>query len=334
MGSLQYFSRYNKIPNNVCKALYNLLSSDDPPYFSLQSEILRNTNDSIDGIYKAHFIKFCEKKWNRLKKIKFAEDYRKSILLWLIKENRMTYRKLTDLFMSNRYDEWVKTRALYYVDINFLGEPSYEALLNKIIRQYDGDLSISACYLLLLKNCKVGPHKGKIKHLPSTGLKEFGMIRTQNSPESEIPRCLRVISKKNLPNFNWKKALGRDHKDIQNKFIINTGYITTDATAWIMSLDVILDNILYQLARHDTSVGSYKLGEIGGFLHKPTSRFAINYPLLCSLTTISHDHRKDADLSHPENRNTGKKTGRIKFKVIKEMQPIIHRGFRELIIKW
>ena len=329
---MYYFSRYPKLSKTISKEMYSVLSSDDPPYLSVQSAILRMSCGKIHNHYKTHFIRFCRKKINELRYSRKSEDYRKSLLLWLIKENKLTYTRIKQLLFSKNYDPWFKSKILLDLSHDFMGRPSYEALLKQIISEYEGDLSIIACYLLIKHDCTIASSRG-IKHLPSVGLKELRLLRVSNAPDSEIPRCLKEITKGDLPNFDWKKETKRAHKQLQNNFLINIGYIKTDATSWIMSLDVIMDLILNQLALHDSFIGIYQLGKIGSFLN-PNSRFQQKYPKLYETCHSIHEYRKEAVLAHPITKKGKKPTRRIEFKVIKDLRPVVYNGFKELITNW
>lgn len=328
-----YFSKYKKLPSNICKELYSILSSDEPPYFALQAALLRATQGRTSGKFKEYFLKFCKKKWHELRKVKHAEDFRKSLLLWLITENRLIYKDIRKILITDQCDPWLKARILFYISQDHIGLPSYEALLNDIIKLDDPDPIIVANYLLLSSGCKCHSPK-QVNHIASVGLKELGIIRAKNAPRTLIPRCLKTIIGASLNPFDWQRALNQEHRRIERLCLLNIGYLKTDATAWVMSMDVIMDNILNQLAQHDPSIGNYTLGNMGSFIHSSRSRFALNYPKFHKACNEIHKYRKQADLSHPVNRDTGKPTVRIKFSVIKNIRPILYHGFQELISKW
>jgi len=329
-----YFSRYKKIPSDICKDLYSILTSEELPYFSLQGDLLRATLGHTSGNYKGLFLKFCEKKWHELKRVRHAEDFRKSLLLWLITENKLIYNNIRKILITNQYDPWLKSRTLFYVSEDPIGLPSYEALLNDIIKLDETDPAIVASYLLLKSGGKVLSPAKQVNHIASAGLKEFGMIRVKNAPKSQIPRCLREITRASLTQFDWRKALKLEHNKIERLFLVNLSYLTTDATGWVMSMDVIMDNILNKLAQHDSSIGQYICGQIGAFIGSSRSRFSRKYPAFYKACKEIHKYRKQADLAHPIDRATGKRTERIKFSVIKNVRPILYHGFQELIREW
>jgi urate oxidase len=110
-------------------------------------------------------------------------------------------------------------------------------------------------------------------------------------------------------------------------------YSETDATAWVVLTDTINDIILAALHKHDTSIGSYTLGNIGSALQL-TSRFAQKYPRLYAATDQIHGLRLAADLAHPVTRSTNLPTSRIPWKEMKKLKPKLAGAYLELWTKW
>jgi hypothetical protein len=50
--------------------------------------------------------------------------------------------------------------------------------------------------------------------------------------------------------------------------LIAAAYAKTDITAFVNTIDAFNDLFLHNLAQADTSIGTYQLGNIGGFLNR------------------------------------------------------------------
>ena len=95
---------------------------------------------------------------------------------WLLRNRALSYAETKHLVISAR-NWWIKVATLPYVDMDFIGKPSYGHLLNHLIRSKSIDGSILAAYLLSVNDVELTVAKTELSEAASLLLKEFGVIR-------------------------------------------------------------------------------------------------------------------------------------------------------------
>jgi hypothetical protein len=99
----------------------------------------------------------------------------------------------------------------------------------------------------------------------------------------------------------------------------------------VNAIDVFNDLWLDALYRHDTTLGAYTLGNIGGVLK--STRLKTDYPAISKLANQLHEKRLESDLSHAEVKATKTPTKPIKFDWLKIGARILLKGAQELHAK-
>ena len=329
----RYFRRYQKLPRTISRDLHRLLSSD-MTYFASEAELLHATFNRVHPTYRVHFINYCERRWEQLRRVRHAEDLKEALLRWLLAENRLSYPRITAFFSSSNFDPWLRSATIHSLPIEHMGAPSYERILNDLICMDSNGPAISAAYLLLKNDLRRTAAVKRLNYYASSGLVEFGLVRSRQRRPSIIHEYFGAILKAPVPSFDWKTSMGKQHPRLERQLITVRGYGQTDPTAFVLSLDVALDMIVHALTQHDGTVGRCTLGHMGAFVFQGRSRFAKKYPRLRRACVTVHDLRYRADLAHPLTRSSRKPTSRIKHASLRDVRRKVASGLDEMIRAW
>ncbi|MBN8704221.1 MAG: hypothetical protein J0M08_14265 [Bacteroidetes bacterium] len=324
---LKHFSKYKKFTKSVSTKILSLLKLEQLYEEVTTAYILTSLNKihkDLVADFKTHILSLHSKR-----KTITSPNLRSIIFVWLLNENHFTYKEIENIYKSTEW--WLIHNSLDYIDIDRFGEPSYQAILNVLIKSSSFEVAIKAAYLISEHNLKVTTPLSKINDSAQIILKKAGIIGKTSLSKSSIPARLNEIAGITFPTKNWKTFLNTDHSNCERLALLLTGHIKTDANSFINEFDVFNDFVCKALFLHDGTLGTYTLGKIGSTLHSTTSRFATNYPKFNALCKKVHELRLESDLSHPIVKSTGKATRRIKFSEIKKLMKIIIDGYTELI---
>jgi hypothetical protein len=106
----------------------------------------------------------------------------------------------------------------------------------------------------------------------------------------------------------------------------------TNVTAFVNAADVFNDLLLSRIYLHDTSLGTYVLGNMGAVL--TSARLRASYPATLQLCTDIHEQRLRSNLSHAVVRRTGKATSRIPYRYLRTAKRLYIRAIQEIEWNW
>lgn len=324
---LKHFSKYKKFSKTVSKKLL-LQLQEEQLYEEITSAYLITSLNKIHTTVRSEFTTYCIKLHSKRKNIN-SPSLRSILFVWLLNEKRFKFSEIEKIYKSNEW--WLIHNSLDYIDIDQFGKPSYQNLLNILLKSVSFEVSIKAAYLLIQNNLNVIIPIKEINDAAQIILKKAKIIGRTSLTKSTISKRLDEITGLKLPSMNWKKFLNTEHSNCERLAFLLTSYIKTDANAFINELDVFNDFVINALYLKDGSIGNYTLGKIGACL-TPTGRFAKKYPKYFSICKTIHDLRLESYLSHPKVKQTGKATRQIKFKEVVKLKTKIFEGFQEIIL--
>ena len=330
LSIFRYFNRYDSLPREVCSQLYIVLK-DDNLYPSFSAELIRSTLGKIPDRMIPQFGKYIHKLFNQEDKIGLS-DLKAACGTWLLQNKVLSYSQAEELLINEPH-WWVRTSTLPYLDKGFIGGPSYESLLNQLVRNKSADNSMLAAYLLASNGLELNKPRAGLNKTAELILKEFGMIVKTTAVTCGIEGALNAMLKDSILGMGWRTILGRRYSDAERKIIRTKGYFKTDPSAWVNMMDTFNDLLLDALFSHDHAIGNYQLGKMGGIL-QPTSAFASKYPAMFKAVNDIHSRRLDSDLSHPKNKRTGRTTKPIEFDYIPKACMLLYDAFIELKNMW
>ncbi len=328
-----YFKTYPRIIHpKLFKKLLEFL--EEPEVFQIINAYLL---DAIKGKLSKkdaeQILGFVKKRWKQSSNNKLHPMYRKVIVAWLLRNNALKYSEIQKYLISEK-DWWVVKSLVNEIDINFMGKPSYMELIFKLLKSKNIDIAISAAHEIIKLDLELVIPQAGINYVAQKPLKYAGILSRASSRPSKIHECLEKVCQKKLPEIKWKRVFADQHHAAENKIIRAYGYAQNDISAFINILDSFNDLTLHRLYLHDTSLGSYQLGNIGGVTYSSNSSLERIYPKMFTLCKEIHDKRLECDLSHPITRKTKKYTKPIEYKYKYRAIKFLFEGYKELIEKW
>lgn len=327
----RYFENYGrKLSTKIVDRILEFLNREEVFQY-LNGVLVGAIENKLRPADYSRLVNFLNKRYKR-KKDKIVPSYKAEIISILIKNNKIKYQSIKKLLRDER-DFIVIKAILKSIDINIIGEASYLDLLKICLKKDAKDPALFSAYLVIQNNLDVQFDLSDVNPLAQITLKVSNKISRIRTTKSIISECLNRICESNLKigTFKWKTFFGSEHIVAQQRILIALSYARTDITAFVNTIDAFNDLFLYKLAAIDTSLGTYQLGNIGGFLNNG-SALQLKYPNIDKMCKDIHNKRKDSLLSHPINKKTKKFTNRIEYKYIYTARKLLAAGYSELAI--
>ena len=250
----------------------------------------------------------------------------------LLRGNRLLFNDVENAVLRNE-EWWARSVLELEINIDHIGEPSYESLLNELLKDDNVDVGVVATELIASKSLSVNVTPlDQINHVAQFNLKSLGLIGARRGGKCPVSVAMQHILGLAVKDIDWKKLLGKHYNGVAKKASMLKGYSETDATAWIQLLDTIHDNLLEELFTHEAgTLGIYS--KIGAVL-TPKSKFATKYPQCFKAFKLIHDKRYRSALAHSRNLRTRKVTQFIEFSFIGRSKKQLRLGYLELFRKW
>lgn len=256
-------------------------------------------------------------------------DMSDALWCWLCRENHLTMAQMRYGFRS-QLSSWLQMRLHFGMDWSAITSVQRSDWLNQTMKSKHADVAISAAWLCGIFDIPPERPTKDIHPLAKLMLKEHGLMRRANSSVCGIRLAISEMTDHDIP-IRWKKFFGKAYKRAEAQITTCKGYFKTDPSAWVNAIDVFNDLWLDALYRHDPTLGTYTLGNIGGVLS--STRLKTAYPAISRLANKIHDKRLENSLSHAVVRKTKKPTKPIKFKWLRAGARTLLNGARELHAK-
>lgn len=319
------FSKADKLTEKVSSECIKLLKQNTL-YAAFTSNFIKALHGRIHPSYKGGLTKFCKKYYrtqNPQLKVAVSRN--------LIDSSSLNYNQKQTLVGFNNW--WVRSNIVSCLREDFIGRPSYETLINKLLRDKVSDVCIVASDCCIEYGLALHKPTSDINRLAQISLKKTGYLGQVSAKDYFIHDAIvNILGYKTNP-IDWKKILGKRYKELLPKIVRWNGYVQTDPTALVNITDTINDSLLDILFSHDGEIGNYQHGHIGSVLIA-NSKFAKKYPDLFIAVKDIHDKRLESDLSHPKVKSTGKPTKFVKYKELEPLFKALSKGYLELWSNW
>ena len=138
----------------------------------------------------------------------------------------------------------------------------------------------------------------------------------------------------------WRRALGPDFRDAEQRCIRLQRLQLGDPSAWVLMLDTFNEVLLYAMARvHPSLKARFKLlsgknhhPDIGAWLREP--KLAAVVPARLQWWQEVHSTRVRADLAHAKAKKTGQRTRPVSFGTANRIRKRAQAAFAELLKEW
>ena len=327
-----YFDRYTKISKAVCIRLIDLIRRSSL-YASFAAAGFRILRDHCHPSLESSLEKFAGRVYSTDDGMEDS-DLRAAVVSVLLSRGRLKWQEIID-YVEQETDWWPRTEVVRHLNIEHVGRPSYEFLINKLLCDNSVDVSVVAVDHFSSHSLDLQIPVEQINPVAQMALKRIGAIGARRGGPCPISRSLQTMINPSLAPIKWKHVLGYHYKDDIAVVIRLKGYSESDATAWVSLLDTFHDDILDSLFNHEAgSLGNYDHGNIGGLLGSSSSRFATKYPKAHDAFSNVHQARLESMLSHPITRATGKRTRYIEYKYLTKMKPKLAQAYLEIWRNW
>ena len=328
-----YLSKASTLPLSTSKGCLELLKKYDL-YSAFAAGLIDVLRDRIHEDCITDLVAYCENKL-RGNRLVSHPDARLAIVSTLLKHGKLTWSQKE--FNFSWTGSWlVRSSLIQHIDIEALGKPNAEYLINKLLRDRSPDVAITAADFALSNEITVRRPQKEIHQSAQKILRHAGVLGRVSTNRCLLSETLKETIGLGFHHaISWKRVftVNPKYNDVLRKVTQLKSYSQTDATAWVNIADVINDLVLEALFPHDGTIGNYTIGSIGSNL-QPTSRFASKYPKLFLCVKAIHDKRLESELSHPITRATGKPTRRIKFDEMEKLTKLMRAGYQEMLDLW
>jgi len=283
----------------------------------------------LSPIINTIFRTICKKKIQDPKAY-LNSELRAAAVSILFKQGKMTWQQTMDFFKQEK-EWWVRSEVIKYVQLEQVGKPSFEALINELLSDSSIDVSIVAAEFTATASLSIIKSIESINPVAQLALKKMGLIHSRRSKICPITIAIQEMLGPRVKNIIWKKILGRHYNSDVSKAIIINAFSKVDATSWVNIIDTFHDDLLDSLYTHESgNLGIYNHGNIGAILSASSSRFAAKYPKSYRTFKEIHQKRLSSIISHSINRNTGKRTSFIEFSYINRIQSKLADAYLEI----
>lgn len=327
-----YFSRYTRIPRQLSNKLLELLR-ENGLYSALTAAGLRCILGRCHPDANLYLERFA-KRILKNSRVSDNPELRAAAIAILLISGRKSYPAILH-YLKNEPDWWPKSELIKHVQIEIIGSPSYEYLVNSLIKDSSLDVSIVAAEYMGIHSLNVTSTINEINSGAQLALKKMGFISKIRRGYCPISAAMQYMLGTSVGIVRWKKLLGLHYKNNISNSSRLKGYFGTDPTAWVNLLDTFHDDLLDSLFTLESgALGSYKHGNIGSVVNSSTSRFAQKYPMAFKFFKEIHSKRLESSLSHSVAYSTGKRTRFIEYDYIKKIIEPMRGAYGEIWSKW
>jgi hypothetical protein len=229
-------------------------------------------------------------------------------------------------------ESWVRATLVAAIHARHIGQPSMDALINIAVRDEDGEVAMMAANNAATSGVTIARPLKSLNRRAGIILREAGIIRRLPGGVCGISQSMCRLLGKSVAAIDWRKIFGNDYRQAERQAVLCRALADTNITAWGPAMDVFMDLLLSCLHKHDSMLGTYILGNIGGILK--STRLATHYPCTLKLTRSLHEKRLESWIVHPRVKQTGKRTGPLKHAYLRTAKPLMRAAFQEIDGRW
>jgi hypothetical protein len=332
---LRYFRRYVELPAEVANWLVGQLKGN-PVYAAFAADLLRTAEDRLDMFRAAEVDEYVRTHWlpDRLR----AADQISALGVWGVRRRVLTHGQIARA-VRQLPEWWARSELVAALTPPLVGQKRMRELLADKLSDPVSDVAIAAA-VQFVRSGRSGPAvvlPGGVQSAAGPVLEEFGFVPDGAGRACGVARSFERLLVKKLPPMDWATFFGKNYVRAERHAVFCYSYAGVDATAWVNAMDVFNDWLLGALAGHDSGIGNYRFGKLGGFVKEPTSRFARKYPAIWRLASELHRKRRESHLSHAWEEHGGvlvRPTSYIPYRYLRTAKGLIEQGFRELAAAW
>jgi len=218
---------------------------------------------------------------------------------------------------------WVRAELTRSLNNQGLSLRQLAALLSHLICDPNSEVATAAA--LQVAHFKLLP---QIRHDSWNPLAAKILRRAPLRQRCGVHQALSNLVGRDIPRLNWRRSFGPDYRWMERHAIECERLVSTNPTAFVNALDVLLDELLGKLHKLDHTLGKYQVGNVGGILQ--STKLRASYPRTFALVATVHSERGQSRYSHPVNRKTGKRTRSIREAFVGKVKRDLRKALTEL----
>jgi len=324
-----YFEKYEKLPKKAAESILQYLKGEEI-YHSVHADLLMACIDNMTSPYREKCADHCHNRlFNRPNYLPYLPQpsYKSALMAWLIVHKRLDYNELSTLFFDEK-DWWVQKDLLKHIGINQYGAPSYQELLNKIIKNpLSPDSARGASMLVIQHNLDITLQHNEISQASLPTLFVGKKIKKMGKIPSLMNSVLPYVLKTSLPTFDWQKFFGTKHDHAEQMAFTIKGSYEANINNCIVTLDSFCDltfEIIFNTLEPNKTYGNY-----GGMLD--CKEIKKKLPITSEAFKALHEVRKNSHTAHPRIKKSSKTTTRLKHHDLYKVRPNLGKSFDEII---
>jgi hypothetical protein len=327
---MHYFQRYRTLPKRVGARLIAELKAW-PLYGAVTAEMLRTAEGRLAPKQAAEVSAFVKVKWRMST---FPADLIAALGRWALRWNLLEYHRVNDA-VRNVKEWWGRAELVAALQDDYIGRPSFEALLNAKLADKVSDVAVAAAVHVATSSATVTVPPVAVHPLAARVLEVFGLVPSLPNRVCGVAVSMNRLVGRALSNIDWQAVFGTNYPQAERQALWCRAYAATDITAWVNAMDVFNDWLLKAIYAHDTTLGTYNFGSIGSVLS--STRLKTNYPAIHAMVESVHEARGQSALSHAwvkKGKRLTRPTGPIKYRYLRTARKLMTNAFSELAAKW
>lgn len=323
---LRHLRKYDRLPRTVADDLLDRLKKE-PLYENTTSEIVTTLDQRTPPAHRSRTVSALKRLWQ---KRSLGPELRAAVGRPLFRDGILSEGTIRYALVATR-DWWVRGELYGSLPQSRYGKAFLANAFNQGLRDQVGDVALSATLGLASIGIKPTKPLKTLNLAAARTLRQLGIISRLPKGVDGIERSLSQLTGRPTA-VNWRSVFKQKYKQAEKQAVFCRALADTNITAFVNAADVFNDLLLDRLYRHDPTLGSYTLGNIGSILS--SVRLQNQYPAVFALVSEIHEKRLSSSLSHAMARKTGKPTGRIKYKYRNRAIRLMRAAFSELGASW
>lgn len=318
----RHLAKFETLPLRQAARLSDAIEAQEL-YPAVRAELIRASKGRYprDGLRRARTL--IKALWRpRLQQ----PDLSAAIWSWLQEQRHLTSAQQR-YALTHAKPSWLLATLHYETRWLDMGAAQRETLLNHSLRSTSADVALAAAWIVGFAKARVVRPIREIHPQAKILLKELGVVRRANMSVCGIRSAIHEMTGQDIA-VDWRKLFAGNYKQAEAQIVMCKGYFKTNATAWVNATDSFIDWLLLALFAADPSLGTYQIGNVGGFTN--SARLRAKYPALLSLLNLVHGKRLESHLSHAVTKATQRPTRTIPFRWLGKGAVALRRATTEL----
>jgi hypothetical protein len=248
---LRYFQRYERLPKNSGERLIAALGAT-PRFSTVVAELLRTAEGRLQSDHETEVDRFI--KSGMTHGMLQTADLLAAIGRWGMHRGLLISSQVARK-LREKSPWWTRAELLGVLDDAAVARPLRDELLNDCLKDPVSDVAIAAAvHLAVPFGSKISTPYKLVQTGAARVLGAFRMAPKGAGAVCGIERYFKKLVPGSLPEMDWKRFFGRDHRAAERQAVLCSGRALADITGWVNAMDVFDDWLLKALFRRDKTL--------------------------------------------------------------------------------